>query len=240
MRVEGMTAVEAVAYIKDWTQAPTHIPQNGNDDGKKLAFINAIWSSAGPLFGSIAERYLDQTRGIDLTKLPDDIHASLRFHPNCVFGRGTHLPCLLALMRDPLTDEPIGIQRIALEHRDGKIEKIERRMLGRAGVVKLWPAESTLTIGEGLETVLAAATRILYRNVPLRPAWAALSGQKLLTLPVLPGVERLIVLVDHDAAGIAAAAKCTEYWTRAGRTVIRLTPRRAGADFNDLVTEPAA
>jgi Toprim domain/CHC2 zinc finger len=240
MRAEGMTAVEAVAYIKDWARAPTYVPQNGNHDGEKLAFIKAIWTSAGPLVGSIAERYLDQARSIDITKLPDNIHRSLRFHPNCVFGPGTHLPCLLALMRDPLTDEPVGIQRTALERRDGKIEKIERRMLGRAGVVKLWPAESTLTIGEGLETVLAAATRILYRNVPLRPAWALLSGQKLLTLPVLPGVERLIVLVDHDAAGVAAAAKCTEYWTRAGRTVIRLTPKRAGTDFNDLVKEPAA
>ena len=26
-----------------------------------------------------------------------------------------------------------------------------------------------------------------------------------------------------------------ERWTRAGRTVVRLTPKRVGADFNDLV-----
>jgi hypothetical protein len=153
MRVEGMTAVEAVDYIKDWTRAPTHVLQNGNDGGENLAFIKAIWTSAGPLLGSIAERYLDETRGIDITKLPDDTHRSLRFHPNCVFGPGTHLPCLLALMRDPLADAPVGIQRIAL------VEKIERRMLGRAGLVKMWPAGTQLVVGEGLETVLAAATR---------------------------------------------------------------------------------
>ena len=58
--------------------------------------------SAQPLRGSIAERYLDETRHIDISKLPADIHRSLRFHPNCVFGPGTHLPCLIALMRDPL------------------------------------------------------------------------------------------------------------------------------------------
>lgn len=28
-------------------------------------------------------------------------------------------------------------------------------------------------------------------------------------------------------------------WIRAGRTVVRLKPQRAGADFNDLVGEPA-
>jgi hypothetical protein len=149
------------------------------------------------------------------------------------------LPCLIALMRDPLTDAPVGIQRVALEHRNGKIEKIERRMLGCAGVVKLWPAGTQLVAGEGLETVLAAATRILYHSAPLQPAWAALSNQKLSALPVIPGVERLIILVDHDEAGLTASDTCMRRWIRAGRTVVRLKPQRAGADFNDLVGEPA-
>ena len=52
---------------------------------------------------------------------------------------------------------------------------------------------------------------------------------------MLLGVERLIILVDHDDAGEAAAKACIDRWTRAGRTVIRLTPKRQGADFNDLV-----
>jgi hypothetical protein len=191
--------VEAVAHIKDWPGPGNQVPQNGDDDAAKLAFIKSIWTSAQPLRGSIAERYLDETRHIDVTKLPEDIHHSLRFHPNCVFGPGTHLPCLIALMRDPITDEPVGIQRIALERRDGKIEKIDRRMLGRAGVVKLWPAGSQLVVGEGLETVLAAATRIPYHDAPLIPAWAALSSKALKMLPVIPDVEKLILLIDNDS-----------------------------------------
>ena len=93
-------------------------------------------------------------------------------------------------------------------------------------------------VGEGIETVLAAATRIPYAGAPAEPAWATLSSRsKLGTLPVIPGVERLIILVDHDTtgAGQLAATVCTERWSRAGRTVVRLTPERAGADFNDLV-----
>ena len=109
----------------------------------------------------LAERYLDETRGVDLSQLPDDIGHALRFHPSCLFGP-VRRPCLVALMRDPLTDAPVGIQRIALEERDGQVKKIERRMLGQAGVVKLWPVGEQLVIGEGLETVLAAATRIPY------------------------------------------------------------------------------
>ena len=51
-------------------------------------------------------------------------------------------------MRSPTTDEPTGIHRVALTPAG---RKIDRRMLGCAGVVKLWPAESTLIVGEGIE-----------------------------------------------------------------------------------------
>jgi Toprim domain len=156
----------------------------------------------------------------------------LRFHPRCPFGPGIRHPCLVALMRDATTDTPTGIHRVALTP---EARKIDRRMLGYAGVVKLWPAGSQLVIGEGLETVLAAATRIFYRDAALQPAWSTLSAGLLERFPVLPGVERLIILVDHDPAGKSAALRCTERWTRAQRTVVRLTPKRADADFNDLV-----
>src|SRR5262245_55474894 len=156
-----------------WPGPSTATPQNGGS-GDKLALIKSIWTEAKPLLGSIAERYLDETRDIDITQLPADIHHSLRFHPACVFGSSTR-PCLIALMRDPLTDAPVGIQRIALEQRNGRIEKLERRMLGHAGVVKLWPLGLQLAVGEGLETTLAAATRVVYRGAFLQPAWAAMS-----------------------------------------------------------------
>jgi DNA polymerase len=237
-RAEGMTAAEAVAYIKDWPGPQESAPRNGsNNDSEKLAFIEGIWTSAQPLRSSMAERYLDETRHIDVSRLPEDIHRSLRFHPHCVFGAGTHLPCLIALMRDPLTDEPVGIQRVALEHLNGKIGKIERRMLGRAGVVKLWPPGAQLVVGEGLETALAAATRVLYHGAPLQPAWSAVSSGTLGKLPIVPGVAQLVILVDHDenGEGQRAAARCAERWSRAGCRVIQLKPKSAGDDFNDLV-----
>jgi DNA polymerase len=241
-RVEGLTEAEAIAMFKDWPTAPPSIVQNGDTTEEKLAFIKSIWTSAQPLIGSIAERYLDQTRHIDVTKLPADIHNSLRFHPRCAFGAGMYSPCLIALMRDPLTDAPVGIQRIALEDRNGRIEKIDRRMLGHAGVVKLWPPGTQLVVGEGLETVLAAATRIPYAGAPLVPAWAALSSGKLAALPVIPMVERLILLIDNDAnrEGQQAAAYATVAWRAAGRTIVPLMPGTPDTDFNDLVLKEDA
>jgi putative DNA primase/helicase len=64
-----------------------------------------------------------------LDALPDRGDACLRFHPRCPFGLDTH-PCLLALRRDIVTDEPLSIHRIALTP---DAEKIERRLLGRGG-----------------------------------------------------------------------------------------------------------
>jgi hypothetical protein len=231
-----MMVTEAVTTLKDWPAVILPPPNNGSE-AEKLAFVMSIWNEAQALAGSMAERYLDETRHIDVTKLPADIHCALRFHPRCVFGPGTYLPCLVALMRDPLSDAPIGIQRIALEDRGGKIVKRERRMLGYAGVVKLWPAGSQLVAGEGLETVLAAARRIPYRDAPLTPAWAALSGKKLAALPVIPGVQRLILLIDNDSnqEGQTAAARVAAGWRAQGRAVVPLMPDTADTDFNDLV-----
>ena len=80
----------------------------------------------------------------------------------------------------PITGQPTGIHRIALT---ADAQKIDRMMLGPAGVVQLWPAGKQLVIGEGLETVLAAATRLPYRGEPLRPAWATLSDGALAGFP---------------------------------------------------------
>jgi phage/plasmid primase-like uncharacterized protein len=133
---------------------------------------------------------------------------------------------------------PTGIHRIALT---GDARKIDRKMLGRWGAVKLWPATTQLVIGEGIETVLAAATRIPYRDAPLRPAWSAVSDGAIGRFPIIPTVERLVILVDHDTngAGQAAARRCAVRWSRAGHTVVRLTPDNPDTDFNDLILERA-
>jgi hypothetical protein len=71
----------------------------------------------------------------------------------------------------------------------------------------------------------------------LQPAWSAVASGVLGNLPSIPGVERLVILVDHDLCGVgqAAAMRCAETWSRAGREVVRLTPKRLGTDFNDLI-----
>jgi hypothetical protein len=107
-------------------------------------------------------------------------------------------------------------------------------------VVRLWPDESVeqgLVLGEGIETTLAAATRITHRGTMLRPAWAAGCAGNMAEFPVLAGIEALTLLVDHDESGTGqrAAEKCSVRWRNAGREVTRLMPGDLGADFDDLV-----
>jgi DNA polymerase len=237
MKIEGMTRAEALTALHDWTGPMT--PELKQNTVEKIEYALNWWNAAGPLAGTLGEHYLSETRGIDVTKLPSSINDALRFHPRCIFGTGEHHPCLIALMRDPVTDAPVGIHRIGLKQENGAVLKIDRRALGHMGVVKLWPINGIghLVIGEGIETTLAAATRIPYRGSSLTPAWSAVAKGGLGRLPVLPNVPRLILLVDNDANGEGqnAAARCKQIWCAAGRTVEPLIPKQAGWDFNDVV-----
>jgi hypothetical protein len=94
-----------------------------------------------------------------------------------------------------------------------------------------------LVLGEGVETTLAAATRIEHRGTLLQPAWAAGFAGNLANFPVLSGIEGLTLLIDNDAngAGQRAGEECRARWEAAGDEVTLLTPVISGEDFNNLV-----
>jgi hypothetical protein len=205
-------------------------PKESDEEKTKRAL--KIWDDASEVNDTLAEQYL-RRRGLDL---PEDDHA-LRFYSPCAFGVGKY-PCLIALFRDVLTNEPKAIHRIALGP-GGML--IGKRMLGRVGdcAIKIDEDENVtigLSVGEGIETMIAARMR------GFRPAWALGSAGTLKTFPVLSGVECLSIVVDHDLpdkngrqAGQEAALECSQRWTAAGREVRRLVPRRQGSDMADLV-----
>ena len=236
-QVEGMTKAEAIAALQDWS-GPVSIDRQ-QDTAARCTLAKEIWLAAQPLTGTIGERYLAETRGIDVSKLSPTIHNALRFHPRCVFGARAYHPCIIALMRDPMTAVPVGIHRIGLAVENNAIVKLDRMALGRMGVVMLWPMNGNgqLVVGEGIETVLAAATRISYHGIPLTPAWSAVAKGGLGRLPTTIGAARLILLVDNDenGEGQRAAEQCRRIWKATGRTVVPLIPKQRGWDFNDVV-----
>jgi putative DNA primase/helicase len=143
---------------------------------------------------------------------------------------------MVGLFTDAQTGEPRAVHRTAITA-DG--EKIGRKVLGpKAGaVIRLWPASDSLVIGEGIETTLAAATRLFYRGSPLRPAWAAGDAGNLEAFPAIESVSKLSILVDNDTSGRGqqAAKVCAGRWKAVGKEVVRLIPHEVGSDFNDVV-----
>jgi hypothetical protein len=142
------------------------------------------------------------------------------------------VPALVALFRDVISNEPAGIHRIALPPEVFTGAKVERRTLGSwpaPRAVKIWPATDKLYLGEGIETVLAAAT-VLNK----RPAWAAGHTGNIAKFPVLRRID-LTLLVDNDPAGLKAAAACRRRYQEAGCECRRLLPQQPGADFNDVI-----
>lgn len=208
MWVEGATYEAARHTLENWSGArvcPIDAGKVEEKAARKRELAAGLWNEALPIAGTLAERYLVETRKLDISLLPD-IHAVLRFHPTCPFGGSNRHACLIALFRDVVTDEPAGIHRIALT---ADAQKIDRRMLGpwlAPRAIKLWPAVRTLAIGEGIETTLAAATRYWMKDAPFYPAWAMGSKDALEKLPPLVGIEQLVVLSDNDVNGQGPAA----------------------------------
>jgi putative DNA primase/helicase len=219
------------------------------DSRTNQRYAGKLWREAKQIGGTPAAAYL-QWRHV-LHPAHDADGRVLRFHPACPFAGGRK-PCLLALLRDIRTDEPRAIQRIALPEFHiiqqftfiqfaAAGRRIARRTLGpKTGTaIKVSLDEVVtqgLTIGEGLETVLAGMVK------GFRPAWALGDAGGVESFQVLSGIEALTILVDNDASGRGqgAALECSARWTRAGREVLRAVPDRAGCDFNDLLMRSTA
>ncbi len=147
---------------------------------------------------------------------------------------------MVAAMRDIRTDEIVAVQRTRLDlvEREGALvgAKRDRRMLGAASgaAIKL-DADDTvlggLHVSEGLETAMTA------RQLGLRPTWALGSAGAIAAFPVLPGVECLTILAEHDDANAKATHACAARWHAAGREVLINQPVR-GKDLNDSWRAP--
>jgi putative DNA primase/helicase len=153
--------------------------------------------------------------------------SELRFHPRTPWLAQVR-PCLLAPYRNLDTDDITGISRILVDEPD-RWPKTQRKMLGivRRAAVKLKPVTDTLAVAEGVETAIAA------NMLGYGPAWALGSAGAVATLPVLPGIKRLILLQENNDVSRDAVDRCGRRWVRAGRKVTRVRPDDGHDDLND-------
>jgi putative DNA primase/helicase len=240
-------AVEAVigGSADDARPLPDPVPiakPKPDDEAAREAFILRMAEKTirgiVPLIGTPGEAYLRDVRKINTAKIVDvlSVTTAIGWHPECLFRQDGHrldgrrVPCIVAVMTDPLTGEPTGgISRTSI-YECQKIGKAKG--LGPAGIVRLTPDEEVTTglhIAEGLETALDAMSR------DLRPMWSCGSTSIMAKLPVVGGIECLTILADHDenGAGERAALELAQRWREAGREVLAVAPAAPG-DFNDI------
>lgn len=196
-------------------------------------FGHRLWKECRPI-GGLA---LDYLRARCCVIPPRD--GDLRWHPELRHPTGVAGPALVALVTDATTAAPLSLHRtwIGLDGEKAALEPA-RALLGghrkRGGVIRLWPDESVtlgLGIAEGVETALSLAHAF-------QPVWSVIDAGNLADFDVLPGIECLLISVDHDKAGQAAAKVCAQRWADAGRSAALVMPQQAGWDINDLARAP--
>lgn len=108
-------------------------------------------------------------------------------------------------------------------------------MLGlvHRSAVKLDLAGSTLAIGEGVETCIAA------RMLGHAPAWATGSVGMISKFPLIDGVNTLRILGETGEASAEAIRHCGNRWHAAGRKVQVVMPD-TGSDLNDQLMAAAS
>jgi putative DNA primase/helicase len=188
--------------------------------------------------GTTAHAYLT-ARKVAIPPSDGDLRcAELLPHPSGYIG-----PALVALVSDALTREPLTLHKTWIKPDGTKADLDKPRLLlgqhrKRGGVIRLWPDESVttgITVAEGVETSLAVAT-------VRQPVWSTIDADNLAALPVLAGIEELLIFADNDLnqRGQRAARECATRWYAAGVRVRIAMPPKPDTDACDVLKEDAA
>ena len=221
-------------------------PAAGTGDAYDAAeAARRLWRRCRAIDGTHAEAYL-HARGLARCRF-----AALRYHPALLYRDGgcvRRLPALVAAVTGGAED------RSCPGEHPGPGDRTDRNTI--CGVLRTWlnpvqpakanlarprkalgrvhghavrfgrPADGTLLVGEGIETVLSLVTA-----VPSIAAAAALSAGSLGAFAPPPGVARIVIARDNDTEGERAAERLARRCARAGVAATVIVPR--GEDFND-------
>ncbi len=186
-----------------------------------------LWDECQPISGVA----LDYLRARRCFIPPEDGH--LRWHPALKHPSGHVGPSLVGLITHIQTRKQLSLHRTWITPTSKASVYPPRMPLANhsigGGCIRLWPDESVtsgLGIAEGIETALSLAWAYT-------PVWATIDASHMRKLPVLEGIETLVVGCDQDEVGRHAARECGTRWATTGRDV--LITRQEINDLNDLL-----
>ncbi len=224
------------------TRAPEPWPQHDEHKARTLATAGAYVAEMRPVRGKPGERYLREERRIEPDAIADVLERTdaIGWHPAVYFHNEEHplhgkrLGAIIGVMTDAETAQPTGaIARTYLS--DGRKVDKAKTLGSPTGIVRLSEDADVLEglfLAEGLETALTAMA------LGLRPTWATGGTAEMARFPVLPGIEALTIISDHDpsGAGERAARAVEAAWRNAGREVRIFRSDEVG-DLNDVLKD---
>lgn len=217
----------------DPAEAERRRAEDRRKEAQRLKSSHDLFAAGICCEGTPAQTYLEH-RGISGLRFAK-LRATLRFHSSALHTpSGQYLPAMLAQIRGQ-RGEALGVHRTFLKpDGSGKADVMPAKMMlgpSSGGAVRFGPDNRVIALAEGIETALSVsrASRLT--------VWATLStsGLKGLILPPPPVAEVVIIAADHDEAGLAAAEITAGRLEAEGRAVSIIHPRKAGADFNDVL-----
>jgi Toprim domain len=191
-----------------------------------------LFAMSGPVSGTLGETYLRKRCITAPLNLP-----ALRFHSRCYYWSGEDMPleswpALVAAITDN-DGQLTGVHRtwLAADGRDKAPVETQRRAMGAVlgHAIRFGQAGDTQIAGEGVETMLS-----LLGIFPDMPMAACTSANHLAAYIPPPGLKRLYVARDRDAAGATAFSALDAKAESLGIKAMPLDPMTG--DFNEDLT----
>ena len=181
------------------TAKPVRQVDTAREDRAIRHRLTAIWRGSIPLSDPAAEpaRLYLAGRGLDA-----DVNA-VRFHPTLAYHDGGVLvgnyPALVALVLSP-DGLPVSIHRTFLTATGQKADVVAPKKLCshpsdrplQGAAIRLYPAERTLAVAEGIETAMAVT------RLSRVPCWATITAGLMEQFVPPPGVEKVLIFADKD------------------------------------------
>lgn len=170
------------------------------------ANIQRLWDEAGPVSGTLAERYLQRR----FLPIGDD----MRFHPRCPHGPSPNTkfkPALLLGVRDGR--QLVAVQRIFLDRETTwYTEKVTIGLLG-SGAWQGGGLAAKIGLAEGGESAAA------YSRMREIPCWSALGARRFDLVRIPDTVTELVLAGDNDAEGRRAVRRAIRRYASTERII---------------------
>ena len=226
----SMTPDTRARDVIDISDLPSGIDE---DKQRTVQYARKLANQSRPVKGTLAETYLEKTRGID-TRICSD---SIRFLPSIKEPEtGEFHPALLVIAKN-MEGNVQGVQAIFLSKEGEKLDcQNPKRSYGliKGSAIPVHEGGNLYAVAEGAETALSIATAC--KDMTVFASLGSITNFSAMDFKTKSNT--LIIFADHDHQGNESHNKvnnAANELKNKGFNVLLCTPDEVGTDFNDLL-----